>query len=640
MTVKTDQLEQVIVGTAGHVDHGKTALVKALTGVDADVLEEEKKRGMTIDLGFVFMDLPASARQIMFIDVPGHEKLVKTMVAGASNIDAALLVVAADDSIRPQTEEHIDILNLLGIQKGIVAITKSDLVDEKRIETVKEEIKTLLLAGTPLQNSPIIPVSSVTNTGIENLTSALVDLGKQKAGRYDNKLFRMPVDRVFSMKGFGAVVAGTVLAGEVAVGDPIEVYPDGLKTKVRGIQVNHKKVERSNIGYRTAVNLHNIEKSSLRRGQCIAKPGTLRPANRLDARLTLLKSASRDLKNRTRLRLHIGTDEVMARLILLDRDVLARGDSAIVQFMLEAPTVALAEDRFVIRTFSPIITIGGGTILDASARRHKRFDEETVQGLTKRESNPSEAVEQAFLKANFLPLSITQAAGEVGKQLNETTEITENLLKRRKIVKIGSRSQSSKYMHEQAHEELCIRLVNILEEFLSKNTYRQSMSLAEARSQFSRYAENDVFESVLAGLEGKKKAFRDEARIGLTNHHIQLSEEEQKFAEQIEKAYKEGGFKPPLQNEVRENLDISTEVFDNLMLSLVEQKRVVRINDEMAFSAETANKFQDIIKDNKKKKDALRVADLRDRLNTTRRYAKALLLHFAPELHQRQLDKE
>ena len=390
----------MIVGTAGHIDHGKTALVKALTGIDADTLAEEKKRGITIELGFVFLDSPESKRQVVFIDMPGHERLIKTMVAGASNIDAALLVIAADEGINVQTHEHFDILKLLNIKRGLIALTKVDLVDESRIEDLTVQVRNFV-QGTFLEKSCIIPVAAVSGKGVEDVRSELLHLAELTEERYDSGVFRMPVDRVFTMSGFGTVVAGTVLSGQVKIGDRVEVYPEKKISRVRGIQVHHSRTEQSVIGRRTALNLPDIKKDELHRGQTVALPGTLFPTQRLDGTLSILKSTKKGLKNRTRVRLHVGTTEVICRVVLLDKDILQPGEKGFAQFLLESEAVAMRRDRFVIRSFSPVLTVGGGEILDAAPKKHKRLDEETTAGMKSLDGNLEEVVPQMFLKFGF-----------------------------------------------------------------------------------------------------------------------------------------------------------------------------------------------------------------------------------------------
>ena len=405
--------DHLIVGTAGHIDHGKSALVKALTGIDPDTLPEEKERGLTIELGFIFMDSPGDDKQIVFIDVPGHEKFVKTMVAGASHIDLALLVIAADEGISVQTREHFDVLQLLDIPRGLVALTKSDLVDAARLAALEGEVKAFLM-GTFMAGAPVVPVSAFTGAGLDGLKAAIRQEGGLVPKREDGGIFRMPVDRVFIRHGFGTVVAGTILGGEVRAGDEVEIYPDGLKTRVRGIHVHNRDVERSTIGRRTALNIKDISKDMLRRGQCVAAPGSLEPANRLDARLALLKRHRKELKNRDRVRVHIGTDEAVARVALLDRGLLSPGDSAPAQLLLESNTVALPGDRFVVRTLSPAMTIGGGVVLDASPPKHKREDAAVIEELGMLEGPLEARLEGMLLRSGFRPLTAAALARKLG----------------------------------------------------------------------------------------------------------------------------------------------------------------------------------------------------------------------------------
>ncbi len=414
--------DHVIVGTAGHIDHGKSALVRALTGTDPDTLPEEKARGMTIELGFVFLDDPSFAKQIVFIDVPGHEKFVKTMAAGASNVDAALFIIAADEGISVQTHEHFDILKLLGVKLGAVALTKSDLVDATRIAELTATVRDFV-RGSFLAEAPILPVSAVTGAGVDAVKKTLQEIGLRVAPRPDSGVFRMPIDRVFTMHGFGTVVAGTILAGTVKAGDRVEIYPEGLKSRVRGVQVHSSKTEVSGVGKRTALNLQDLRKEDLRRGQVAAAEGSLVPTSRLDARLDILESAGREIKHRERVRLHIGTDEVMARLAILGGQKVAPGDSTPVQIVLERPTVALPGDRFVIRSFSPLVTIGGGQVLDANPGKHKRFSGRVLEGLEKLAGTSREAVEQMFIQSGGAPQGAREIALKLGRGEPEVADI-------------------------------------------------------------------------------------------------------------------------------------------------------------------------------------------------------------------------
>jgi selenocysteine-specific elongation factor len=428
--------DHVIVGTAGHIDHGKSALVKALTGTDPDTLPEEKARGMTIELGFVFLDDPGYEKQIVFIDVPGHEKFVRTMAAGASNVDAALFVIAADEGIAVQTREHFDILQLLGVKLGAIALTKSDLVDEARISELTGAVRSLV-RGSFLEGAPIIPASSVTGAGLGDVKKALQEIGRKVEKRPDSGIFRMPVDRVFTIQGFGTVVAGTVLGGQVRAGDQVEIFPDGLQARVRGVQVHKEKKDASGIGKRTALNLHGLKKEDLRRGQVAGAEGSLVPTVRLDARLDVLRSMEKDVKHRDRVRLHIGTDEVIARLAVLEGQKIVPGGSAMIQLILESPTVALPGDRFVIRSFSPLVTIGGGRILDASPKKHKRFSGQVIEGMERLSGAARDAAEQAFLQAAGAPMNVKEAALKLGRSEAEVEESVRELLAEARLVKIG-----------------------------------------------------------------------------------------------------------------------------------------------------------------------------------------------------------
>ncbi|MBP7033880.1 MAG: selenocysteine-specific translation elongation factor, partial [Syntrophobacterales bacterium] len=363
-------MKHIILGTAGHVDHGKTSLVKALTGVDTDRLKEEKERGITIELGFASLPLK-NGGTLGVVDVPGHEKFVKNMVAGATGIDFVLLVIAADEGIMPQTSEHLDICTLLGIRNGIIALTKTDLVDADWLALVRDDVRQFMKA-TFLDGAPIIPVSAVSGQGIAELSAAIEELARRIGERGDSGLLRIPVDRVFTMKGFGSVVTGTLVSGQVTVGDTVEVLPQRIHAKVRGIQVHNDAQQSAGAGQRTAINLQGLERAALHRGDVVAHPGIFEPSERLDVHLEFLKGAGRALRNRALVRFHTGTSEIMARVILLDREELKPGERVYAQLLLEAPVVAMGKDRFVIRSYSPIRTVGGGEILDPDAVKQKK----------------------------------------------------------------------------------------------------------------------------------------------------------------------------------------------------------------------------------------------------------------------------
>lgn len=624
MKLVSDQ-RQVIIGTAGHIDHGKTALVKALTGVDADTLAEEKRRGITIELGFVFMNTPDLERQIVFIDVPGHERLIKTMVAGASNLDAAMLVIAADEGVSPQTREHFEILQLLGLKRGLIALTKSDLVEEAMLAMVTNDIREYL-TGSFLENAPIVPVSAVTGAGVEDIRQALITLSAMVEPREDTGIFRMPVDRVFTMQGFGTVIAGTVLSGQVKVGDRIEVYPESLPTRVRGIQIHSRKAEASGIGLRTAINVQDLKKEALRRGQCAAAPGSLSPTNRLDAQLYLLNSPESEVKHRMRLRLHIGTDEIITRVALLDRDRLAPGETATVQFVLEAPTVALPRDPFVVRTFSPLRTIGGGVILDAAPNKHKRFDSEAIAGLSRLEGEAHEVVSQYFLKAGAASQQPADVAQATGRSEEQITQIVEQLLAEGELQPIVyGANRSAGYLHQRTYQALREQFVGLLTSFYEKNPRRLFMPLSDLQSQFSRLAERPVYETVLRDLERSGVVERHEQRIGLVGRELSLPPAERKLVEQVAEIYRASGLASPLEDEVRQQCNVAAPVFAGIMGVLLEQGRLVRLSDKVTYHRDHLMAARETIRRHIEQKGNITVAELRNVLGVSRKYALALL---------------
>ncbi len=634
--------DHVIFGTAGHIDHGKTALVKALTGRDADTLEEEKRRGITIELGFIFMDTPLSDKQIVFIDVPGHEKLVKTMVAGASNIDAAVLVIAADEGINVQTREHFDILKLLDIQKGIIVLTKSDLVDEPHIQALKTDVKNHA-QGTFLEDAPIIPVSSISGSGIDNLKASLFQIAENATPRIDRGMFRMPIDRVFTMRGFGTVTAGTVLSGTVKEGDKVEIYPEGLVSRVRGVQVHHSKTNQSHIGKRTAINLPDIEKEKLRRGQTAAAPGSLFPTNRLDGKLHLLKSYEKTLKNRARLRLHTGTSEIICRLVLLDRDTLSPGETAFVQFVLESPNVALPQDRYVVRTFSPLMTIGGGIILDAAPNKHKRFSSQTVEGLGMLDRNLEDTVEQVFLKGAFSPQSAEEVAIKIGKEKEDIEEAATSKLAAGKIISIKSSKAANRdirYLHVTPYTNLKNKLQGILLHYFEKNPYESLAPSSVLRSEFLKLSKDSVFRYLLAELIDDKTIYEKDGKIGLSGRTVQMTSREQTSADKIEQIYKSAKFKSPIEEDVRTQVGLSSPDFKNILTGLINQDRLVRLSRNVIYHKDAVLEIKELVKNFIKKNQSITIAELRDLLQFSRKYAQAILEYFdASGLTKRQGDR-
>jgi selenocysteine-specific elongation factor len=613
----------LIVGTAGHIDHGKSSLVKALTGTDPDTLPEEKERGMTIDLGFVFLDLPDYEKQIVFIDVPGHEKFVKTMVAGAANVDTVLFVIAADEGISVQTCEHFDILQLLRVREGIVALTKCDLVDAARLEELGREVRGFV-HGTFLENAPIIPVSAVTGAGLGDLKAALIAAGRRVEPREDCGYFRMPIDRVFIIHGFGTVIAGTVLSGEVKVGDKIEILPDKLETRVRGIQVHKAKREVSGLGRRTALNLHDIEKAELRRGQCAARPGFIVPATRLDARLHLLKQAPGELKTRDRIRFHVGTDEVIARVILLEKDKLFPGESMLAQFVLETPTSALYRDRFIIRTFSPLNTIGGGEILDVAPARHKRFDETALAGIRKFEGTIEDAIEQLIAKTSPKPRGGTDLSLVLGKSLPLVKEAASRLVVAGKLKKIAGAEEDG-FLPAAAFELLKEQAVAAAKKYFAANPQRTSMPAADIQARMSREAGDAVLRLALEETIAGKGLVRVEGGFALPGHEAKFADRDRETADRVEAVFKKAGFEPPLEDDVCKDLRLPLSQFRKIMGALIEQGRLVRLDPKVTLHWDAFEKAKGAVLEYLRLRKAITIAETKDVLKVSRKYACAVL---------------
>jgi selenocysteine-specific elongation factor len=619
-------LDHVIVGTAGHIDHGKSALVRALTGTDPDTLPEEKARGMTIELGFVFLDDPAYSKQIVFIDVPGHEKFVKTMAAGAGNIDAALFVIAADEGISIQTREHFDILTLLGIKLGAVALTKCDLVDDARIAELTATVRDFV-RGSFLAEAPILPVSAVTGKGLAEVKATLQELGLRVAPRPDSGIFRMPVDRVFTMRGFGTVAAGTILSGTIRTGDRIEIYPEGLKTRVRGLQVHKSKTEVSSVGQRTALNLQDVRKEDLRRGQVAAIEGSLVPTARLDARLNVLESAGREIKHRERVRLHIGTDEVMARLAILGGQTVAPGASSPVQFVLERPTVALPGDRFVIRSFSPLVTIGGGHVLDANPGKHKRFSGRVLEGLEKLGGTSRDAVEQMFIQSGGAPQGVREIALKLGRGESEVTKVAAELLSDGSLVAIV-REKPEKYLHKAVYARLADELVAGVRNYFKTNPFRPTMPFSDVRAEFLKKSDAPTLKLILDELIGKRVLYQKEAEVGIVGREAKVNPVEDDLRARVEGIFRSARFAAPLEDEVHGRLDLNLTLFKKILDGLIREGRIVRLAPKVTYHRETIEAAREAVAGLIERHGSVTIAELRDRLSLSRKYAQAILEYF------------
>ncbi len=615
-------MKHVVVGTAGHIDHGKTSLVKALTGTDTDRLPEEKARGITIDLGFAFLEEPGGAT-IEIVDVPGHERFVKNMLAGVGGIDLVMLVIAADEGVMPQTREHLAICSLLRIKSGLVALTKTDLADPDWIELVRDDVRSLL-APTFLGGCPIVPVSVKTGTGLEELRAALAELARSVPAKSTDQTPRLPIDRVFTVRGFGTVVTGTLTAGVLSVDDRLEVYPRGVGSKVRGLQVHGRAVERASAGQRTAVNLQAVERAAVERGDVVAPPGGLLPTILADATLELLEDAPRPLKKRDRVRFHVGTQEVMARVLLVDREQLEPGQVSYGRFRLEAPIVALPGDRFVIRSYSPIITIGGGTLLDIAPPRFKRKAPALLAHLTLLEKgDPAQVVEEHLKQAGPAGARAADLRARTPFGPERLRELLDELVKTAAIVAVDREW----YLHREANDRLRAQTLGLLEAFHAENPLRGGISREELRSRAGN-AQERVFSQLLTSLEAEGVVRSEKDQVRLASHSIRLTPEQQRVVSGLDVEFGRAGAAPPSPEEALAKLGVKGTERHELFQLLVAERRLVRVKESLYFHAEALGVIQAKLVAYLHQKKEIGPGDMKDLLGITRKYAIPLMEYF------------
>jgi selenocysteine-specific elongation factor len=619
MTVSSAD-KSVIVGTAGHIDHGKSALVEALTGTHPDRLEEEKRRGITIDLGFAF--LQECGVRFGFIDVPGHERFVSNMLAGAAGVDLVLLVIAADESIKPQTREHFDICRLLGVQHGIVALTKSDLVDADSLELVRLEVEEYLRASF-LEQAPIVPVSAKTRAGLLELKQALLAVSAQVRGKNAAQYFRLPIDRSFAMKGFGAVVTGTLIAGSVGVGDEVELFPEGRRLRVRGVQSGGKLVERAIAGQRTAVNLAGIEHTALRRGMTLASPGRFRVTRRIDARLDLLPSAPK-LKHRSQIHFHLGTSEVIAEVFLYGSRELLPGQTAFAQFRLQEDVLALPGDRFIMRQFSPVITVGGGAVLDPLARRPQLKDTGRTPFLELiAEGNPPDTL-AAMVERAPLGLGLDEIIARTG-WLESDARAAANKIAQSTQARIVSNEPPmlvSKNLFETTRQKIAARV----ERFHKENPLLPGISREDLRSSLGKRVRPETFRAALEELVSQKKVELQGELVKRAGSVISLAPEEARAKQQIEAAFAVAGLTVPAVKEVLTKLPVEAQRAEKILQMLLRDKNLVRVSPELIFHKDALAQLRERLSAYKKSKgERISVPVFKELTGITRKYAIPLL---------------
>ncbi len=648
-------MKSIIVGTAGHIDHGKTALVKALTGIDADRLEEEKRRGITIDLGFAHMDLPMPGGEMLrlgFVDVPGHERFVRNMLAGVGGMDLVLLVIAADEAIKPQTREHFEILQLLGVQRGITVLTKSDAVDAETIEVVRLEVEEFLrgtFLGRPsLDNTKsIIPVSSLTGAGLEELKQAMVAVAAEVHPRDSHAIARLPIDRVFTMKGFGTVVTGTLVAGTIRREDEMDVFPAGRRVRVRGVQVHGQPAEAAIAGQRTALNLAGASTENLSRGMTLAPPATFETTRRVDVRLRLLPSAPRPLKDRTRVHFHSYTMETVAEIVLLQgkelnptpsassepalslpkeqafaktakvgHPQLLPGQEAFARLKLPEAALLLPGDRFILRQFSPVVTIGGGIVLDAAPiprmAEHTKFLETLAGGN-------AEAILRARISRRHREgISMARLVAETGWAKNVIEARLAQALRTATVTRTAELLLDS-----PALEELKLHILSSVSDFQKKNPLAGGISKEELRARVDALAE--VFETAAAMLVRDKKLEVVGDLVRLPGHGVAMKDEEAESKKQIEEAFASSGLKVPALQEVMAGLKVDKVRAQKIVTLLLREKILIKVSDELVFHRSALEQLRRQMAAHKAKSAKIDVARFKEMTGVTRKYAIPLL---------------
>jgi selenocysteine-specific elongation factor len=628
-------MKSAIVGTAGHIDHGKTALVKALTGIDADRLEEEKRRGITIDLGFAHMELPGPGGEMLrlgFVDVPGHERFVRNMLAGVGGIDVVLLVIAADESIKPQTREHLDILQLLGLQRGITVLTKSDAVDRDTLDVVRLEVEEFL-RGTFLggPSSSIVAVSSLTGEGLDELKQALIHAVGVASARDAQALARLPIDRVFTMKGFGTVVTGTLVGGTIGKEEELEAFPSGRRVRVRGVQVHGKPADAAVAGERTALNLAGASTEDLSRGMTLAPPATFVTTRRIDVKLGLLPSAPRPLKDRARLHFHAHTMETVAQVVLYNAKQIAPGDEGFAQLRLPEAALLLPGDRFIVRQFSPVTTIGGGIVLDAAPI--PRAAERNTFLQTMAGGDPALILRARIARRQHDGISLSHLTAETGWSRNLIEAKLSPAVRDQQVLRIGDR-----FAETRAIEDLKLHLQRRLEQFHKKDPLVGGIGREELREQVKASAE--VFAAVAAALVREKKLEIAGDLVRLAGRGVAMKDEEAESKKIIEDAFAAAGLKVPALREVMAGLKVDGIRAQKIVTLLLRDKTLIKISEELVFHHSALEELRRQMAAYRAKSSKIDVAQFKELTGVSRKYAIPLLEYLDRERVTRRVGDE
>ncbi|MDQ7032007.1 MAG: selenocysteine-specific translation elongation factor [Desulfonauticus sp.] len=617
----------IVMGTAGHIDHGKTTLIKALTGIDCDRLAEEKKRGITIELGFAYLDLPDGTR-VSIVDVPGHEKFVKNMVAGAAGIDFVLLVIAADEGIMPQTKEHLEICSLLGISQGLVVLSKVDLVDQDWLEMVKEDVRAYL-KDSFLHEADIISVSATTGQGLEDLKKAISFQVKQLEKKTKSDLFRLPLDRVFTLHGYGTVVTGTTISGDIKVGEEVEVYPKELLAKVRNIQVHSTTQQIAKAGQRTALNLQGIDKDKLDRGDVLARPKTLFPAKVWTVRLQYLSSAGRPLKHRTEVHFHHGSKEVLARVYFLEKDELEPGETILAQIKFPEHMVGVFGDRFVIRSFSPLQTIGGGVVLDPMAEHLKRRSCDLTYFRQLEKLKPSDLVVNVLKRKGTPGLSFDKLIVLTNLDSKLLQKELQALTSRQEIFLLSKDLREyvpNDFIHTKGQE-----LLDFLNKFHQKNPFLEGISKGEVFSNWGKELEPRYVSFVLEKLKKQGKIIEDNQFVRLKSHKVVVLGEQKVLLDKILKMLQKAGLTPPSLKEIGTRLNLEVKQIQILLGILEREHKVIKVNEQFYVFASKISELQHKLQTFLAQHKELTLADFKQLTGLSRKYSIPLLEFFDRE---------
>lgn len=616
-------MKHIIIGTAGHIDHGKTTLIKALTGRNTDRWEEEQRRGITIDLGFTWFDLK-NGNRAGIIDVPGHEKFINNMVAGVVGMDLVLLVIAADEGIMPQTREHMDILEMLGVQKSILVLNKCDLVDEEWLEMVEEEIREEL-QGTFLERAPVVKVSAATGAGIPVLVETIERLSEDEVVEKEiHTIPRLPVDRVFSLSGFGTVVTGTLVSGTISKEDKLEMFPNGRECKIRNIQVHGRDVETCYAGQRVAINISNMKKKELQRGCVLAPPGSMKDSRLLDVKLEMLDSSVRVLANNTRLHFFSGTSEVLCRAVLLGDETLGPGESGYVQLRMEKEVAFRRGDRFVVRFYSPMETIGGGVILEPNAVKKKRFSPEVLDSLKQKESGSAEDVIELHVKEYAETMAAVSELAKLTALSREETEEAVKILAEEGLVCVFPMKKDTFVWHtadERAYRE---KILNALEKYVEKNPYRYGMAKAEVHSTYMKRVKPNIFDKYIEYLEAQNILSRHDEFLAPPAYEAARDAVYEKVRRTLLGVLKPAGYDFARMTEISFG-EIPAGTVEDILLLLVDSGEIVKVADGMYTLGSYMDAAREKIVEKLKADGKITIAEIRDMFGTSRKSAKPIL---------------